>query len=309
MTNWALSPMPIQMRAYEVNLPTAIYWTCESCIIPEPVLAFPEPVGKNKSDRHRAVSVRVVSRAGRLGVIARRLNGGGSEGFGGICAAGGFGGSEEGMRPCGGAAVFAVRFSSWRSPSDGGWSWAVGRQVSDRAVFRLTRITRRGARGFCELEIVERRRCRLLTKSARDGARARLRRSRRSWRGRRPWGRRRLSGAAEDEGDCFVMHAEHRSADVGRAGVGRSGALCWSSPPSRRRTPVSADRGQVDPRTIAVAAQGRPGGPARSRARIFFERDVAAVEKAPDHRRRHLLTSPKLQTVADLLSVRSGSRR
>ena len=34
-----------------------------------------------------------------------------------------------------------------------------------------------------------------------------------------------------------------------------------------------------------------------------FERNVTAVEKAPDHRRRHLLTSPKLQTVADSLSV------
>ena len=33
---------------------------------------------------------------------------------------------------------------------------------------------------------------------------------------------------AEYEGDRFVMHAEHRSADVGRAGR-RSGAPCWSS--------------------------------------------------------------------------------
>ena len=58
---------------------------------------------------------------------------------------------------------------------------------------------------------------------------------------------------------------------------------------SSTNTSFTRDRGRVDRRTIAAAARGRPGGPARSRARIFFERDVVAVEKSPDHRRRHLL--------------------
>ena len=39
----------------------------------------------------------------------------------------------------------------------------------------------------------------------------------------------------------------------------------------------------------------------RWRARIFFERDVVAVEKAPDHRRRHFLASRTLQTDADFV--------
>ena len=80
-------------------------------------------------------------------------------------------------------------------------------------------------------------------------------------------------------------------------------ACSWSTSAARshRRTPVSADRDRVDSRTIAVAAQGRPGGPAHSRARTFFKRDVVAVEKAPDHRRRHLLASRTLQTVADFV--------
>ena len=107
---------------------------------------------------------------------------------------------------------------------------------------------------------------------------------------------------AEDEGDCFVMPMRNTAAQT----LAAPASAVAARHVGRRRRLVDEHQFQrieveTDPRTLAVAAQGRPGGSARSHARTFFERDVVVVEKAPDHRRRHLLTSPKLQTVPDFV--------
>ena len=116
---------------------------------------------------------------------------------------------------------------------------------------------------------------------------------------------------AEYEGDRFVMPMRNTAARMSAAPAPAEAVpMPCSSPPSHRRTPVSADRDRVDSRTIAVAAaQGRPGGPAHSRARTFFKRDVVVPKKRQIINGDTLSPRARSRRSQISLSVESGSRR